>query len=61
MKAIEVRDLYYDYNGVRALNGVNLSVEEGEKVAILGPTARVKRHFCSAYATCLRERELRVA
>ncbi len=35
---IEFRDLYFSYNGTPVLKGINLKVEKGSTVAIVGPT-----------------------
>ena len=49
MNVIEIKDLYKIYNGssveVRAVNGINLTVEEGEFTAIVGPSGSGKTTF----------------
>jgi len=49
MRVIEIKDLYKIYNGssveVKAVNGINLSVEEGEFTAIVGPSGSGKTTF----------------
>ena len=45
---VEVRDLHVSYAKVRALNGVSLSVREGEAVAVLGPNGAGKSTLCRA-------------
>ena len=35
---LEVIDLYKNYNEIKALNGVNLTVQKGEKIVIIGPS-----------------------
>jgi putative ABC transport system ATP-binding protein len=49
MKVIEIKDLYKIYNGshveVRAVNGIDLTVEEGEFTAIVGPSGSGKTTF----------------
>ena len=39
---LEIKDLIKDFNGVRELNGVSLSVEKGQTVAIIGPSGSGK-------------------
>jgi len=39
---LEITDLYKSFGGVSAINGVNLSVEEGEAHAIIGPNGAGK-------------------
>jgi putative ABC transport system ATP-binding protein len=49
MRVIQIKDLFKIYNGssveVRAVNGINLSVEEGEFTAIVGPSGSGKTTF----------------
>ncbi|MGD9328213.1 MAG: ABC transporter ATP-binding protein [Cyclobacteriaceae bacterium] len=49
MNVIEIKDLYKIYNGshveVRAVNGIDLTVEEGEFTAIVGPSGSGKTTF----------------
>lgn len=49
MNVIEIKDLYKIYNSshveVRAVNGINLTVEEGEFTAIVGPSGSGKTTF----------------
>jgi putative ABC transport system ATP-binding protein len=49
MSVIEIKDLYKIYNGssveVKAVNGINLSVDEGEFTAIVGPSGSGKTTF----------------
>ncbi|MBE9472370.1 MAG: ABC transporter ATP-binding protein [Chloroflexi bacterium] len=42
MKAINVRDLTRDYNGLRAVDGINFAVEQGEIFGFLGPNGAGK-------------------
>jgi ABC-2 type transport system ATP-binding protein len=42
MKAIEVNELTRDYNGLRAVDGINFSVEHGEIFGYLGPNGAGK-------------------
>ena len=44
MNAVEIRDLYKSYEDgkIRALNGVNLTIEDGEFVSIIGPSGSGK-------------------
>ncbi len=49
MNVIEIKDLFKIYNGssveVRAVNGINLTIEEGEFTAIVGPSGSGKTTF----------------
>ncbi len=49
MNVIEIKELYKIYNGshveVRAVNGIDLTVEEGEFTAIVGPSGSGKTTF----------------
>jgi putative ABC transport system ATP-binding protein len=49
MSIIEIKDLYKIYDGshieVKAVNGINLSIEEGEFTAIVGPSGSGKTTF----------------
>ena len=40
MNAVEIKDLFKSYeNGhIKALNGINLTIKEGEFVSIIGPS-----------------------
>lgn len=42
MKAIEVKDLTRDYNGLRAVDGINFAIEPGEIFGFLGPNGAGK-------------------
>ena len=44
MNAVEIKDLYksYEEGKIKALNGVNLTIEEGEFVSIIGPSGSGK-------------------
>ena len=44
MSAISVRNLVYEVPGKRILNSVNLEVERGEIVSIMGQSGSAKRH-----------------
>ena len=39
---LEITDLYKSFGGVAAINGVSLSVEQGEVHAIIGPNGAGK-------------------
>ena len=41
-KAIEIRDLHKSYGTVRALQGVNIDVDQGEIFGFLGPNGAGK-------------------
>mgnify|MGYP001427192197 CR=1 FL=1 len=49
MKILEVKNITKFYgnheNEVRALRGINLEVEEGEFISIIGTSGREKRHY----------------
>ena len=42
MSVIEASNLYKNYNGINVLNGVSLTVNEGEVVAVIGPSGSGK-------------------
>ena len=44
-KVFEVRDLAMDFGGLRALDGLDLHVDEGEIVALIGPNGAGKTTF----------------
>lgn len=39
---IEIKDVYYSYSGINALNNVNLHIEKGEAIALMGPNGSGK-------------------
>ena len=42
MKTIEVQNLTRDYNGLRAVDGINFAIESGEIFGFLGPNGAGK-------------------
>ncbi len=42
MKIIEIKDLYKNYNNVQVLKGINLDIEEGEVITIIGSSGSGK-------------------
>ena len=44
MNAVEIKDLYksYEEGRIKALNGVNLTISDGEFVSIIGPSGSGK-------------------
>ncbi|MDI7275746.1 MAG: ATP-binding cassette domain-containing protein, partial [Anaerolineae bacterium] len=49
MLSIDIRDLSYRYRGQKrpALQGINLQVEEGDSVVIMGPSEAGKSTLCA--------------
>jgi ABC-type polar amino acid transport system ATPase subunit len=52
MSAIDVKNLVKKFHGQTVLHGIDLEVEQGEVVAIIGPSGSGKRRCCAA-STCL--------
>ena len=42
MKILELKDVHKDFKGLKVLNQINLSIEEGECHAIIGPNGAGK-------------------
>jgi branched-chain amino acid transport system ATP-binding protein len=45
MALLEINDLTWDYGGVRAVDGLDLEVEEGQIVSVIGPNGAGKTTF----------------
>jgi len=54
MHVIEVFNLTKEFNGLKAVNNVSLSIEEGEVFGLLGPNGAGKTTFISMLCTLLR-------
>jgi ABC-2 type transport system ATP-binding protein len=54
MHIIEVFNLTKEFNGLKAVNNVSLSIEEGEVFGLLGPNGAGKTTFISMLCTLLR-------
>lgn len=48
MSAIEVKNLVKKFHGQTVLHGIDLEVQQGEVVAIIGPSGSGKRRCCAA-------------
>jgi len=54
MHIIEIFNLTKEFNGLKAVNNVSLSIEEGEVFGLLGPNGAGKTTFISMLCTLLR-------
>ena len=46
MNKINAQNIYKSFQGLEVLKGINLSVDEGEVVAVIGPSGGGKRSCC---------------
>jgi branched-chain amino acid transport system ATP-binding protein len=51
---LEVRDLHVAYRGIRALRGIDITVNEGEMVALIGPNGAGKSTLLNALSNMVR-------
>ena len=49
MAIISIRDLIVEYDGRRVLDGLNLDIEPGETMVLLGAAGREKAPFCGRF------------
>jgi ABC-type branched-subunit amino acid transport system ATPase component len=56
MSAIDVKNLVKKFHGQTVLHGIDLEVEQGEVVAIIGPSGSGKPRCC-AVSTCWNSRK----
>ncbi len=54
MKAIEIKNLVKEFDGIRAVDGISLEIEYGEIFALLGPNGAGKTTTISILATLLK-------
>ena len=52
--AVEIVNLVKEFNGIKAVNGINLKIEEGELFGFLGPNGAGKTTTISILATLLK-------
>ena len=45
---IDVKNLKKDFNGLQVLRGVNLTINKGDCVVLVGPSGCGNRPFCAA-------------
>jgi len=57
MKAIEIKDLVKEFDGIRAVDGISLEIKYGEIFALLGPNGAGKTTTISILATLLKPTE----
>ena len=43
MNKIKAENIYKSFQGLEVLKGINLSVDEGEVVAVIGPAKRLRK------------------
>ena len=56
---LQVKDLIKEYEGNRILDGVNLEIEQGQVVVVVGPSGCGKVPCCAASMHWNRSREAR--
>jgi len=52
MIQFEVRDLHLSFGGLKALNGINLSIHKGEIVSLIGPNGAGKTSIINCICKC---------
>ena len=60
MNVLEIKDLHYDFNGLKVLRGVNLEIREAERHAIIGPNGAGKTTLFNIIAGTYRVKRGRV-
>ena len=49
MKKIEARNIHKSFQELNVLQGIDLDVEEGEVIAVIGPSGSGKKYFAALF------------